>query len=87
MTFIQRGYIPIEFIKLPLDNCVDTFIFLGGRDNMVDNVFCFQKIEELNLFQNAEVCYDKHAGHGSIILSSKLDYMRQRIVDFVYNKS
>jgi pimeloyl-ACP methyl ester carboxylesterase len=82
MMLIQAQYTPVEFLWMLEEDSTDYYIFLGGRDVVVDNRFCYRKIREKNLYPKATTVYHQRAAHGSIIWGKHYKTHRQDAVKF-----
>ena len=82
MLFIQKHYIPMEFIYLLDEPSTDVLIYLAGKDSIIDNQYCIFKINQLNLYPNAKIIYNKKSRHGSIIWGNFAEKDRNEICRF-----
>ena len=83
MSLIQNSYTIVDFVMLPYKKRPNIMIFLPGNDNMVDNIFTYEKIRDYELYPETTICYRKGAHHGSIIGSAKFDTERRLVVNFL----
>ena len=83
MGFMQNTYTMVDFMKMPFEKRSNTFVFLPGNDNMVDNLFCAKKIRDFKMYPGVTFYYRKRANHGSILWSAKYMEEHNTLMEFM----